>query len=419
MIKRLFAACFVLLALASCSKKEGGSAPYKEGGDERYDMAERDSSPSFDGDGGGLNGGPNGHQGGEAGVLTAGEWNDLQNWDFWGRLMTREPQESEDPAQSTPDYGKMAFDWGFNTSRRVAVNVKDASGAPVVNAAVELLKNGQVVWTTRTSNTGDAQLWQDMDSAKGQESGTEGLQIRIGGALQNEAPAVSLFPDAATVNEYIVPQTSPQAKADIAFIVDATGSMTDEIEFLKQDLLSILEKLQQSQSGIDLRTGAVFYRDTGDDYLVRTEDFGTPAQTMRFIRNQEAGGGGDLPEAVHTALESTLTELSWNTEARARVAFLILDAPAHIDHNGVVASLQKSIRQFAAKGIRIIPVLASTGDKTTEFMCRDFAIVTNGTYVFLTDDSGVGESHLTPTVGDYDVESLNTLLYRLLEAYIR
>ena len=419
MVKRLFSACFILMAFAACSKNEGGSvsdsARYDK--DASYAAAEGDYPADYGGFDGGWNG--QGSPGGQAGVLTAGEWNDLQNWDFWGKLMTREPQESEDPAQSIPDYAQMAYDWGFNTSRRVAVQVKDADGAPVANAGVELLKNGTVVWTARTSNTGEAQLWQDMDSAKGQESGIEGLQVRIDGALQNEAPAVSVFPDAAVVNQYIVPKTSPEAKADIAFIVDATGSMTDEIEFLKQDLLSILEKLQQSQSGIDLRTGAVFYRDEGDDYLVRTDDFGKPAQTMRFIRNQEAGGGGDTPEAVHTALQSALTALSWNTEARARVAFLVLDAPAHIDHDGVVASLRTSIRQFAARGIRIIPVLASTWDKTTEFMCRDFAIVTNGTYVFLTDDSGVGDSHLIPTVGDYEVESLNDLLYRLLEAYIR
>ena len=156
----------------------------------------------------------------------------------------------------------------------------------------------------------------------------------------------------------------------------------------------------------------------GDDYITRSDDFKQPAQTMDFIRRQVANGGGDLPEAVHSALEKALSDLSWNESARTRMAFLILDAPAHLDHDGVVASLQKSIQAFANRGIRIIPVLASTGDKTTEFMCRDFAIVTGGTYVFLTDDSQVGESHIVPSVGEYAVEKLNDLLCRLIEDYI-
>ena len=217
---------------------------------------------------------------------------------------------------------------------------------------------------------------------------------------------------------------APEARADIAFIVDATGSMGDEIAFLKEDLLSILERVAQSQESITIRTAAVFYRDkiyrdTRDSYLTRYDDFTTPAKTSAFVRKQDAEGGGDLPEAVHSALETSIQNLSWNTKARARLAFLILDAPAHIDHQGVVESLQASIRTYSEMGIRLIPVLASTSDKSAEFMCRDFAIVTGGTYTFLTDDSYVGNSHLVPTVGEFQVEKLNDMLFRLIEDYIK
>lgn len=366
---------------------------------------------------------PAGGESAYAGILTAGEWCDLQHWDFWGELMTRktenQPQEGGDPAQMATDYGKMACDWGFNTVRRVAVKVTDTNGNPAVNLPVELLLEGAVIWCSRTSNEGEAQLWDDLFSARGQEKSSSGLQVRIAGSLQQGSPVVSTYAGQAEVNNYTVKADIPQAKADIAFIVDATGSMGDELEFLKKDLLSILERLQQSQSGTEVRTGAVFYRDNGDDYITRSNDFTTASATMSFIKKQSANGGGDLPEAVHSALETGLQKLSWNDKARARIAFLILDAPAHIDHEGVVESLQASIRSYSQLGIRIIPVLASTGDKSTEFMCRDFAIVTGGTYVFLTDDSGVGESHLIPTVGEYQVEKLNELLYRLMEAYIK
>ena len=45
-------------------------------------------------------------------------------------------------------------------------------------------------------------------------------------------------------------------------------------------------------------------------------------------------------------------------------------------------------------------------------------MTTGGTYTFLTDDSGIGGSHLEPTVGDYEVEHLNDMLVRIIEDYI-
>ena len=48
---------------------------------------------------------------------------------------------------------------------------------------------------------------------------------------------------------------------------------------------------------------------------------------------------------------------------------------------------------------------------------KQLAMMTNGTYVFLTDDSGIGESHLTHAIPDYDVEKLNELLIRLISGY--
>ena len=82
-------------------------------------------------------------------------------------------------------------------------------------------------------------------------------------------------------------------------------------------------------------------------------------------------------------------------------------------------SLHKSLENYARKGIKIIPVLASGGSKEAEFMGRLFAICTNGTYVFLTDDSGVGGDHIQASVGEYQVEKLGDLLVRLILANIR
>lgn len=43
-----------------------------------------------------------------------------------------------------------------------------------------------------------------------------------------------------------------------------------------------------------------------------------------------------------------------------------------------------------------------------------YAIATDGTYVFLTNDSRVGEPHLVTSVGQFEVEFLNDLMVRLI-----
>ena len=44
--------------------------------------------------------------------------------------------------------------------------------------------------------------------------------------------------------------------------------------------------------------------------------------------------------------------------------------------------------------------------------------MTGGKYVFLTDDSGVGESHEEPDITGYTVEKLNDLMVREIRSYV-
>ena len=356
----------------------------------------------------GMPNGCQGRPGGKAGVLTAGEWNDLDHWDFWSGLM------------GSQDYGGMSTYWGMYTPRRVAVRVADAAGKRLPALRITLEQNQKVLWSTLTDNQGEADLWVDPFHA---QAGTDNLVLTIDGKPQASAPKLSPWnvqQEEAEVNFYIVDKAkAPEKRADIAFIVDATGSMGDEIEFLKKDLINILDRAKGGLGEIELRTATVFYRDTEDEYVTKfspfTDDY---RKTIQYISMQYAAGGGDLPEAVHTALEAGLQNLAWNTSARARIAFLILDAPAHQDHQGVVESLQASVREYARQGIKLIPVFCSSPSKECEFMCRFFAVLTGGTYVFLTDDSGVGGDHIEASVGDFQVEPLNDLLVRLIAKYV-
>ena len=59
-----------------------------------------------------------------------------------------------------------------------------------------------------------------------------------------------------------------------------------------------------------------------------------------------------------------------------------------------------------------MPVVASNAERETELFGRALAIMTNSNYVFLTDDSGIGDSHLEPIIGDYKVELLHDIIVR-------
>jgi hypothetical protein len=200
-------------------------------------------------------------------------------------------------------------------------------------------------------------------------------------------------------------------------VVDATGSMGDEIQYLQAELGDVIARVKDSLASSTIRLGSVFYRDAGDEYVTRTSNFSANiGQTVDFIRRQQADGGGDFPEAVDQALAVAVNELAWSAQAKARLLFLILDAPPH-ENPEVLASLQRSIRQAAAQGIRVVPITASGIDKSTEYLMRSMALATNGTYVFLTDDSGVGGAHIKPTTDQFDVQLLNTLLVKLIAKY--
>lgn len=417
--KRLFYVAFGVLAMAmtagfsSCDTADG------EGSDELMYASEdattsemsggekdgRHSDSDVDSDPGEGSGEQNGNS--HAGVVTAAEWNDLDHWAFWSNLMLGH------------GFGDKSEYWQFYTNNRVAVKVTDKGGAAKAGVKVKLMRNSSVVWETVTDNHGLADCWPGLFQ-KETVSPTS-LTVSIDDKEQAGNPTICTWDSLmqnTMVNTYTVDKGSfADNAADIAFIVDATGSMGDEISFLKNDLEDIIGKASAVNPSLTMRTAALFYRDEGDEYVTKPSNFTKKlSDTKKFVSEQHASGGGDYPEAVHTALEKTLQDLSWNSNARTKLAFLILDAPAHHE-TSVIVSLQKSIKALAKQGIKIIPVAASGVDKNTEFMLRFFAIATGGTYVFITNDSGVGLHHIEATVGDHEVEQLNNLIIRLIGHY--
>ena len=200
---------------------------------------------------------------------------------------------------------------------------------------------------------------------------------------------------------------------DISLVIDTTGSMSDELSFLQTELLDISKTIEAKHPDAEQRWSLVLYKDDGDEYVVRWFDFRADAVEFREkLAAQSAGGGGDFPEAPDQAFEQ-MNKLAWRTgDTNARLAFWVADAPAHPEKFEAMAN---AIRDAAAQDIHVYPVASSGIDKATELGMRSAAQLTGGRYLFLTDDSGVGGSHLEPSIPCYFVTRLDDAIVRMVD----
>ena len=196
-----------------------------------------------------------------------------------------------------------------------------------------------------------------------------------------------------------------------ALVLDATGSMGDEMEYLKSEIKSIAAAVNAKFPHVQQRDSLILYRDHGDEYVVRTFDFTDSVDELRkCLAAQRADGGGDYPEAVHSGLEEA-GKLQWRGADTARVLFLVGDAPPHSHEVGKAMQAADALGQ---RGVVIYPVACSGYDDATELVMRTCAALTGGQFLFLTDDSGVGNAHGEPHLPGYHVQRLDRLMVRMI-----
>ncbi len=331
-----------------------------------------------------------------AGQLTAGEWKDLDNWTFWENLMKNE------------QFAQYQEHWGYHPQQRFSVKLSDEQGRALANVSIQLLnQSDEVVWESKSDNKGGAELWGNFFGAKDSD-----FKLRVQQDQYQETFAAMNY--TAGINSLSLPlNCSANKDVDVVFVVDVTGSMGDELEYLKAEASDVIQRSEEELS-IKLRTGAVCYTDRSEANTLRTVSFSEDEkETIDFLQKQNLGSGGDYPEAVDLGLGHAINEMDWNENAIARIVFLMLDAPPHHVEEEM-KSLEKSIQLAAAKGIKVIPIASSGVNKETEFLLKFFTMATNGTYTFLTDHSGIGNSHIKPEAGDYNIETLNDMMVRLI-----
>jgi hypothetical protein len=204
---------------------------------------------------------------------------------------------------------------------------------------------------------------------------------------------------------------------DVLFLLDATGSMGDEIDQLKTSIDSVAAQVAQLQSQPDVRFGMTLYRDLGDQFVTSTFDFtGDVAEFRAALAEVVADGGDDYPEAVDEGLAEALAAPSWRDPASTiQLVFLVADAPPQVRRQ-VATPYPKSIADAIGRGIKIFPVASSESDDQAEAVFRELAQATGSRFVFLTYGAGGaatgGSSDITRT--DYEELALDQLVVRLI-----
>ncbi len=338
-----------------------------------------------------------------AGTLTAGSIDDNLNFDDFRTFISKVLQE--DYAGELPN---------VPLGQRIIVGVRDELGVPVGDARVVIQVSGESPVTVLDRHTGsDGRLLflTDLDDGTGTttyaltvyppDGSTPVVETRMAQNLEwniTFAAGVGALP----------------RQLDLAFVLDTTRSMAEELEYLKTEVREIAETIAGLYPSVAQRYALVAYRDQGDLYVARSYDFTTSLDAfLGQLNAQTADGGGDVPEALHQALERAAA-LSWQPagSGTARVLFVVADAPPHREHAQRTYDAVQALRNRA---VRIFPIAASVAHSDLEFFLRIGSFLTLGEYSFMTDDAGLGAPYARPDLPCYHVQQIDQLMARLVQ----
>ena len=195
-------------------------------------------------------------------------------------------------------------------------------------------------------------------------------------------------------------------------MIDTTGSMGDEIQYLKSELAYVIEEIKRTNTDVKIYISLLFYRDYSDAYTTKYFEFTDDVESVvSELKKQGANGGGDFEEAVHIAFNEAVQK-NWTNKNSTKIILHVADAPAH---DKDIQQWNDCVLKAASRGIQIITVASSGIDRKTAYFFRAQSMITNGIYTYLTNHSGIGSEHLTPIREDEEiVEYLNNMLIRLI-----
>ena len=332
----------------------------------------------------------------QAGQLTVCAYDDHEYADYWQGLLVGTQED------------KGAFHAYFNSFAFKALWQITVTVEGVPGAKVQLYQGEEVLSRALTDNAGVAYVFgptrpQADWTIRVTVPRTEGDALVLSKPV--EGTAVTF-----TEDEIAHAVRTKSAHIEVLFVIDTTGSMTDEINYLKAEIANVIGRIEQA-SGAEVTLGIMVYRDVRDEYVTLVSPFTTDiAAQQEFLAKQSADGGGDTPEAVDRAMTEAVA-MQWSARSTKLIVH-VADAAAHEED---VPRWHQAVEEAAARGIRIISVASSGIDRQVEYFFRSQSLLTGGVYMYLTNDSGIGGDHLEATVYRRpQVELLNDSLVRVI-----
>ena len=296
-------------------------------------------------------------------AVKAGEWDDNANYREFQKWMASEQRQ---PFHRT------------DVTDRQFVVVRDADGKAVPRCPIVVNDEQGRRVTLTTTASGRAILFPHAEGLSGRDL-TASTSCQNGSAVARFSLAQS---DGVIDLKLAVKRVLPATRdVDIAFILDTTGSMSEEIAAVKATIQKVATAL--SSSNVRVRIGLVEYKDRTDSFVTRVYPMTTDAAKFsRTVAGISANGGGDTPESMNEGLHVGLTGLEWSGTAVARMAFLIADAPPHLDYAND-SDYANDMREAAHKGIQVFTVAASGMDTLGQVVFRQIAQYTGATNLFV------------------------------------
>lgn len=135
-------------------------------------------------------------------------------------------------------------------------------------------------------------------------------------------------------------------QVDLVFVLDVTGSMSEEIESVKNNIIEFADSLKAKNA--DIRLGMVTFGDEIRGVYSFTRDV---IAFKSLVGDQKATGGEDLPENSLDAL-ARASEMPFRPQAK-RIFIWITDANYHQNNNVTSLTVQQVVNQLLAQSITV------------------------------------------------------------------
>jgi len=306
----------------------------------------------------------------------------------------------------------------LNIKERIILTIKDKTGRSIPNANIQISSANKVLATGTSYADGSFLFFPSLYGDK------FSYQVNVSkGKVRTE---ISLDRQGSRIKEIILDLNQTQDSdypLDVLFVMDTTGSMGEEIQRLK-NTIEIINLNLAGESQNKVQFGMVLYRDKREEYITKVIPFTSDLEKFKKELNQvQAGGGGDYPEDLQSALKDSMKELEWRTNA-IRLSFIITDAPPHLDY-GQEYTYISAMKEASERGIKLFSIGTGGLDINGEYVLRQISQFTNAKYIFLTygekgeSEGGASGSVSHHTGANFPTDKLESIVIRFAKEEIQ